>query len=109
LTPLSANTLARLHEAITLNIFLIENRRVLFPGHALPLTPAARGASSFEESPHIATESACACPDRKAGSFSSGARSVGHSIHTPRRDQVPFEAPAKIFADRTWDLTGQIP
>jgi len=52
--------------ATTLDIFLIENRRVPFPGSASHLAPATSGASPCGEPPFTATEIYFTTPDPRS-------------------------------------------
>jgi hypothetical protein len=70
----------------------------LFPRPATPLRSATFSASSFEDAPHITKRIRLALQDQRAGSSSSGARSVGESIHVVSEDQVLFDARAKNFS-----------
>jgi hypothetical protein len=69
----------------------------LFPRPATPLRSATFSASSFEDASHIAKRIRLALQDQRAGSSSSGARSVGESTHVESEDQVLFDARAKKF------------
>jgi hypothetical protein len=69
----------------------------LFPRPATPLRSATFSASSFEDAPHITKRIRLALQDQRAGSSSSGARSVGESTHVASEDQVLFDARAKKF------------
>jgi len=72
----------------------------LFPRPATLLRSATFSASSCEDPPHIANRFRLALQDQRAGSSSSGARSVGESIHVAFEDQVLFDARAKKFLQK---------
>ena len=69
----------------------------LFPRPATLLRSATFDASSFEDASHITKQVRLALQDQRAGSSSSGARSVGESIHVEFEDQVLFDARAENF------------
>jgi len=69
----------------------------LFPRPAMLLRSATCGASSFEDPPHITKRIRFALQDQRAGSSSSGARSVGESIHVTSEDQVLFDVREQKF------------
>src|SRR5262245_8341097 len=72
----------------------------LFPRPATLLRSATPGESSFEDPPHIANRFRLALQDQRAGSSSSGARSVGESIHVAFEDQVLFDVRAKKISKK---------
>jgi len=80
----------------------------LFPRPATLHRSATSSASSCEDPPHIANRLRLALQDQRAGSSSSGARSVGESIHVAFEDQVLFDARAKIFKKNFASIAGRI-
>jgi hypothetical protein len=70
----------------------------LFPRPATPLRFPTFSASSFEDALHIAKRIRLALQDQRAGSSSSGARSVGESIHVEFEDQVLSDARRRKFS-----------
>ena len=72
----------------------------LFPRPATLHRSATPSASSCEDPPHIAKRIRLALQDQRAGSSSSGARSVGESIHVASEDQVLFDARAKKIGEK---------
>src|SRR6187431_234605 len=72
----------------------------LFPRPATPRRSATSSASSCEDPPHIANRLRLALQDQRAGSSSSGARSVGESIHVAFEDQVLFDARAQKILEK---------